>query len=78
MSSTYMMIMHIPRLVSLNRRHVSPGLTVKQKGSFFIVSQIFSKIVLQLDTIHKSLFWVGSSLLVIMMDQFPPLQLVTS
>ena len=41
MSSTYIMIMHIPRLFPLNNIHGSAGLTVKPKGSFFIVSRNF-------------------------------------
>ena len=40
-SSTYIMIMHIPRLFSLNNMHGSAGQTVKPKGSFFIVSTNF-------------------------------------
>ena len=40
-SSTYIMIMHIPRSFSLNNRHGSAGLTVNPKGSFFIVSTNF-------------------------------------
>ena len=40
-SSTYIMIMHIPRLFSLNNIHGSAGLIVNPKGSFFIVSTNF-------------------------------------
>ena len=56
MSSTYMMIMHIPSSFSVNSIHGSAGLNVKPKGSFFISS----KIALLLDINHICLLVVGS------------------
>ena len=78
MSSTYMMIMHIPSSFSLNSMHGSAGLTVNQRVLSLLCPQISPKIALLLGISHICLLVVDSSPLMMILVQFVPFQPVTS
>ena len=78
MSSTYIIMMHTPSSFSLNSMQRSTGLTWNPKGYCFVMFMNFSKTVWLLSTDHISPSVVGSSLLVMILDQFPPFPQVIS